>query len=87
MVQRASQYELKVAEDPHGSLRRGTDDRFPSAVSQTVFLGKLSVVDTAGMGVSCSNRLRFDFLTPPDSNRIYTVRIHVDGRYTSDGRF
>ncbi len=70
---------LKIHTDPYG-VELMTDSR--PAASQTVFLGKLSVVDTTGLGVSCSNRLRFDFLTPPDSNRIYTVRIHVDGRYT-----
>jgi hypothetical protein len=39
------------------------------------------VGDATGAGVSCSNRLRFSFLTPPDTNRIYLARIHVDGRY------
>ena len=70
---------LKISTDPYG-VDLMTDSR--PAGSQTPFMGKLSVIDTTGMGVSCSNRLRFDCLTPPDSNRVYTVRLHIDGRYT-----
>jgi hypothetical protein len=69
---------LKIYTDPYG-VELMTDSR--PVTSQTVFVGKLSVVDSIGTGVSCSNRLRFDFLAPPESNRVYTVRIHVDGRY------
>jgi hypothetical protein len=70
---------LKIHTEPYG-VELATDSR-PSS-SQTTFAAKLSVVDTTGTGVSCSNRLRFGFLTPPGSNCVYVARIHVDGRYT-----
>ena len=49
--------------------------------SETIFVTKLAVADKTGSGVSSSNRLRFSFLTPPDPNRIYLARVHVDGRF------
>jgi hypothetical protein len=46
-----------------------------------MFPTQLAVGDKTGTGVSASHRLRFRFLTPPDPNRAYLARIHVDGRY------
>jgi hypothetical protein len=70
---------LKIHTEPYVSaLRR---DARPTN-SETIFRGKLSVVDTGGGGVSCTNRLRFTFVSPPASNRVYTASIHVDGQYT-----
>jgi hypothetical protein len=70
---------LKVYTDPYG-VELMTDAR--PDVSQSDFVARLAVVDATGTGVTCSNRLRFDFLTPPACNRSYTARVHVDGRFT-----
>lgn len=71
---------LKIFTAPYGDdLRvdcRATD-------SETVFAGQLLAMVTNGTDVSCTNRLRFSFLTSPTSNRVYMVRVHVDGQYTA----
>jgi hypothetical protein len=74
---------LKIATTPYGTdLRK---DVRPSA-PKSVFHATLSAVDTAGGGVSCSNRLRFAFLPAPESTCVYTATIRVDGQYTIDSR-
>lgn len=67
---------LKIFTDPDG-VEMQTDSR-PSS-SETIYRGKLSVVDTTGAGVSCRNRLRFSFIAPPESNRVYLAHIRVGG--------
>jgi hypothetical protein len=71
---------LRVQTEPHGVALQ-TDAR--PASSETMLQAKLLGGDTTGTGLSCSNQLRFGFLTPPNSNRVYLVRIHVDGRYVA----
>lgn len=71
---------LKIHTTP-GVADLGADSRPPD--SQTVFLGDLAAVVTNGTTFSCTNRLRFDFVAPPMSNRVYLARVHVDGRYTA----
>jgi hypothetical protein len=70
---------LKISSIPYGSELRS--DARPTN-SETIFRGKLAVVATNASIITDTNRLRFAFLTGPDSNRIYTVKIHVDGEYT-----
>ena len=55
------------------------------ADSESLFRAKLAVFDLTGTGVSCANRLRFDFLTPPSANQVYLAKVHVDGRYVEAG--
>jgi len=55
------------------------------ATSQSIFRGDLIMSSPYGTPVSCTNRLRFVFLNPPATNRIYTVRITVDSQYTQSG--
>lgn len=52
--------------------------------SETLFRAELVAADATGLGVTCTNRLRFTFLAPPEIDRIYTLRVHVDGQYTAD---
>lgn len=73
---------LKVASSPYGS-ELGFDARPTN--SATMFGLTLSASNSAGGGFACTNRLRFDFLTPPESNRTWLIRIRVDGRYTAGG--
>ena len=71
---------LKIHTAPYASDLR-IDSRPTN--SETIFRGKLSVVATNGAAISCTNRLRFAFLTSPESNRIYTANIHVDAQYAA----
>ncbi len=54
--------------------------------SDTTFQAKLSVVDTIGGGVTCPNKLYFEFLDVADPNRVYLTKIHCDGAYTPTGQ-
>jgi len=73
---------LKILSDPYGDELR-SDARPPE--SETVFFGRLIAVDTNGAtGVSTTNRLRFDFVSPAATNRTYLARVHVDGQYAAD---
>jgi hypothetical protein len=58
-----------------------TDTR--PVTSETLFSGVLSVVASNPALFSCTNRLRFDFLTPTLADRIYLARIHISGQYTA----
>lgn len=69
---------LTIYSDAYGVALQ-TDSR--PLQSETMFHTKLAVVDKTSGGVSSSNQLRFSFMTPPDANRVYLARIHVDGRY------
>ena len=71
---------LKIYTKPYGT-GLATDSR--PADSETIFFGNLSAVITNGATLACTNRLRFDFLTPPPSNRVFLARVHVDGQYTA----
>jgi hypothetical protein len=53
--------------------------------SGTIFYGTLSAVKTNSGSFTCTNRLRFTYLASPESNRVYTVRIHVHGTYAHNG--
>jgi len=70
---------LKIGTQPYGTALRM--DTRPSG-SETIFTGNLSVVTTKTVPVACTNRLRFDFLSSPQSNRLYFARIHIPGAYT-----
>lgn len=74
---------LRIHTDPYGVALQ-TDAR--PADHDTLFAIELTAVDTTGAGIACSNRLRFDFIAPPASDRIFTLRVHVHGDYTQDGR-
>jgi len=54
--------------------------------SETMFEGKLTVVDGVGEGITSTNSLRILFSGPPDTNRIYLTKIHVNGAYTPNGQ-
>jgi hypothetical protein len=69
---------LKIHTEPYSALLQ-TDARPTN--SETVFHALLTGVSTNGSAFSCTNRLRFRFLVNPESNRIYTAKIHVDARY------
>ncbi|HEY5911209.1 MAG TPA: M28 family peptidase [Verrucomicrobiae bacterium] len=56
------------------------DSRPPD--SQSLFLTSLSVGAPPDVQVSCSNKLRFDFLSPPAPDRIYLARIRLSSQYT-----
>jgi len=71
---------LKVQTQPYG-VDLQTDSRPTN--SETIFSGSLVAVATNDVARSCTNRLRFDFLTPPRDDRIYLVRVHVFGQYTA----
>ncbi len=73
---------LKICSKPYG-VELQTDSR--PFTSETIFSGKLAFVDHTSAGASCSNALRFRFISPPLSNRVYAARIRVDGAYTADG--
>jgi hypothetical protein len=51
--------------------------------SESPFAGRLSASSSTGAPVSCTNQLRFVFLTPPDTNRLYAVRVAVNGQFTA----
>jgi leucyl aminopeptidase len=72
---------LAATTAPYGTAL-ARDARPPD--SQTPYAIRLSAANSAAGGFACTNRLRFDFLAPPDSNRTYLVRVHLDGRYTAD---
>jgi len=52
-----------------------------AATSESLFRGDLIMASPFGASVSCTNRLRFVFLTPPSPHRIYTARIRSDGGF------
>ena len=52
--------------------------------SETVFSGTLYAVSTGAGSFGCSNRLRFDFLTPPMTDRVYVARIQIPAAFTGD---
>lgn len=71
---------LRIFTDPY-NVELQSDSR--PASSESIFRAKLSVADTTGSGVTCSNRLRFSFVTPPQTNRIYLARVRLDGHYVA----
>jgi hypothetical protein len=75
---------LKLTSAPYGTALV-TDSRPTN--SETLFTASLTAVSTNGGNVTCSNRLRFDFVTPPAPNRIYIARIQVNGPFTQPTNF
>jgi hypothetical protein len=75
---------LKLTTAPYGPALV-TDSRPTN--SETLFTASLTAVSTNGGNVTCSNRLRFDFVTPPAPNRIYIARIQVNGPFTQPTNF
>jgi hypothetical protein len=75
---------LKLTTAPYGPALV-TDSRPTN--SETIFTVSLTAISTNGSFVTCSNRLRFDFIAPPAPNRIYTARIQVNGQYTQPTNF
>jgi hypothetical protein len=51
--------------------------------SQSLFRGRLAAEARGGATVSCTNRLRFTWITPPAPDRLYSVRVAVDGAWTA----
>jgi hypothetical protein len=73
---------LQVFSEPFDA-RLQTDAR-PVTQETTYALGwTAGTTNTSGFG--CSNRVRFDFLTPPLADRIYLARVHVGPAFTADG--
>lgn len=54
------------------------------ADSETLFRAALSSGSKVDGTFACTNTLRFFFLAPPDTNRLYTIRVTVAGAYTAD---
>jgi hypothetical protein len=71
---------LKIETQPYGTALR--QDARPLD-SETLFAGALSVLSTGAPPLFCTNQLRFDFLTPPQADRLYFARIHISGSYTA----
>lgn len=76
---------LKIHTEPTG-IELQTDARPTN--SETLFQGKLSVVDTIGSRVSVTNKLRFRFPGTEDSdpNRIYVAKVWCDSNYTPNAQ-
>jgi hypothetical protein len=72
---------LQIYTQPYGDKLQ-TDSRPTN--SETIFYGVLASMTTNTTTFSCANNIRFSFLASAESNRIYTVKIHVDGDYTAD---
>ena len=49
--------------------------------SETIFSGQLIASAPSASEVACTNRLRFRFPADPASNRLYSARVRIDGRY------
>ncbi|MGA2241783.1 MAG: M28 family metallopeptidase [Verrucomicrobiota bacterium] len=75
---------LQLTTAPYG-VALVTDSRPTN--SETLFTANLTVVAPTGAVVSCSNRLRFDFMAPAALDRLYTARIQVNGQFTQPTNF
>jgi hypothetical protein len=73
---------LRVTTSPYGTAL-GRDARPTN--SETVFGLTLSAAAPAGATFAATNRLRFDFPAPPESNRTFLVRVHLDSRHVVGG--
>jgi hypothetical protein len=73
-------FELDTTPDGPGLL---TDSR-PSG-SESPFVAALTMAAPDGVLVSTGDQLRFDFLSPPQPERLYLARIRVPGQFTPDG--
>ena len=71
---------LKIHTQPYG-VPLQTDAR--PVNSKTVFAGILSAVNSNASPFVTSSRLRFSYLARPEADRLYTVRLHVAGKYLS----
>jgi hypothetical protein len=72
---------LKTITFPYG-IELATDSRPP--LSESVFIAGLVAAAAEGLTVTCSNRLRFDFLSPPAPDRVYLARVQVSEAFTPD---
>lgn len=72
---------LKVETVPYG-IELAVDSR--PALSESVFTAGLAAAADEGLTVTCSNRLRFDFLSPPAPERVYLARVQVSEAFTPD---
>lgn len=70
---------LKVATAPYG-IELAADSR--PMFSESVFAVALAAEAGAGLTVTCDNRLRFDFLSPPAPDRIYLARVQANEEFT-----
>lgn len=86
---------------PYASLPANTNQAWPILVTQpggddlhtdcrdtaseSIFRGDLILASPYGGSVSFTNRLRFTFLTPPATDRVYVARITVSGAFTQSG--
>jgi hypothetical protein len=73
--------ELGLRTQPYGAAL-STDAR--PVESETLFRASLTAAATNATPFGAADQLRFRFLCPPDSHRVYTARIRVDGRFTTD---
>ncbi len=74
---------LKIHSAPYGT-ELATDARPPS--SETIFHGFLSVSNPSLASVSGPNKLRFSWVGPSDTGRVYSVRVRVEGAYVPGGQ-
>ena len=70
---------LKVDTSPYG-IELAVDSR--PTLSESVFTAELAAAANEGLTVTCSNQLRFDFLSPPPPDRIYLARVQVNAEFT-----
>jgi hypothetical protein len=73
---------LKVFSDPFATPLQ-TDAR--PVTNETTFALSWSAGTTNTSGFGCSNRVRWDFLTPALADRIYLARLRVGSAFTADG--
>lgn len=73
---------LRITTSPYGTAL-GRDARPTN--SETVFGLTLSAAAPAGTTFAATNRLRFDFPAPPESNRTFLVRVQLDSRHVVGG--
>ncbi|OGV45531.1 MAG: hypothetical protein A2X46_09175 [Lentisphaerae bacterium GWF2_57_35] len=52
--------------------------------SETIFHGVLSAVSTGSTPLACANRLRFGFVGPSETSRVYTAKVQIHATYADD---
>ena len=70
---------LKVDTSPYG-IELAVDSR--PTLSESVFTAELAAAADEGLTITCSNQLRFDFLSPPAPDRIYLAQVQVNAELT-----
>jgi len=83
-----NQLAPKVPHHLHRALPGAPSNRLPPPESETPFRAKLAASDSTHTGISCSNRLRFTFLTPPTrtefTSRAFIWTAATSGRHRLD---